>query len=311
MPTLIKKTARLMGFKLAYARPRETLIAATGGIVGIAAVAASTIALVPPDSVMPVVASMGASAVLLFAVPHGPLSQPWPLIGGHVISALVGVSCARYIGNPVLAAALSVGLAIGLMHALNCIHPPGGATALTAVLASPALLETGYAYVWSPVMANTLVILVVAVIYHALVPTTHYPAALMAPTESPDMSDISEEDFDYAIQQMDAFVDVSEEELASIYRLARRHARGMPMRPENIRSGICYTNGHFGSHWSVRQVIETSAAQEEGGDEVVYKVVAGQGRRESGQCTRAEFAKWARHAVVREDSTWRRIEIKD
>jgi CBS domain-containing membrane protein len=91
-----------------------------------------------------IVASMGASAVLLFAVPHAPLSQPWPLIGGHVVSALVGVICAKVILNAPLAAALAVSLAIGSMHYFRCIHPPGGVTALTAVIGGASVDSLDY-----------------------------------------------------------------------------------------------------------------------------------------------------------------------
>ncbi|MFX8373896.1 HPP family protein, partial [Acinetobacter baumannii] len=78
--------------------------------------------------------SMGASAVLLYAVPHGALSQPWAVLAGHAVSAVAGVAAARNISDPALAAAVAVGTAILAMHYLRAIHPPGGATALTAVV---------------------------------------------------------------------------------------------------------------------------------------------------------------------------------
>src|SRR5450830_1606221 len=80
------------------------------------------------------IAPMGASAVLLFAVPASPLAQPWSIIGGNLVSALVGVSYAKLVAEPALAAALAIALAIACMFALRCIHPPSGAVALTAVL---------------------------------------------------------------------------------------------------------------------------------------------------------------------------------
>jgi CBS domain-containing membrane protein len=85
------------------------------------------------------IAPMGASAVLLFAVPASPLAQPWSIIGGNIISALIGVTCARWISDPLVAAAL----AIGAMSVLRCLHPSSGAVALTAVLAGPAVTEAG------------------------------------------------------------------------------------------------------------------------------------------------------------------------
>ncbi len=69
---------------------------------------------------------MGASAVLLFAAPHVPFSQPWNVFGGHIISAIVGVACWQWIPDYTVAASASVGLAIGAMYFARCIHPPGG-----------------------------------------------------------------------------------------------------------------------------------------------------------------------------------------
>lgn len=80
------------------------------------------------------IAPMGASAVLLFAIPSSPLAQPWSIMGGNIVSALLGVTVAKLVADPYLAAALAVGLAIAAMMALRCLHPPSGAIALTAVL---------------------------------------------------------------------------------------------------------------------------------------------------------------------------------
>jgi CBS domain-containing membrane protein len=99
-------------------------------------------------------APLGASAVLLFAVPASPLAQPWSIIGGNIVSALVGVTCAQWISDPLLAAPLATALAIGAMFALCCLHPPGGAIALTAALGGPAITAAGYQFVLRPVALN-------------------------------------------------------------------------------------------------------------------------------------------------------------
>lgn len=101
---------------------------------------------------------MGASAVLVFAVPHGKLSQPWALFAGQLSSAFVGVSCYILVPNLFLAAGLAVGLAIGVMHVLRCIHPPGGATALVAVVGTSQIHTLGFEYLLTPVLLNTLII---------------------------------------------------------------------------------------------------------------------------------------------------------
>ncbi|TCJ12292.1 hypothetical protein EZJ19_12860 [Parasulfuritortus cantonensis] len=191
---------------------------------------------VEADALVPVVASMGASAVLLFAVPHGPLSQPWPVLGGHVVSALVGVVCAKLIGPPMLAAALAVGLAIGAMHYLRCIHPPGGATALVAVIGGPAVTGLGFQYVLTPVAANALIVLAIAFLFNTPFPWRRYPAQLRSRAPGPAATGdggIRHEDFVYALSQLDTFVDVSEEDLLRIYALATgaRPAPVNPLRP--------------------------------------------------------------------------------
>ena len=121
---------------------------------------------------------MGASAVLLFAVPHGALSQPWNVFGGHVLSAIIGVSCAMLFSNEIIAASAAVGIAIGVMHYLRCIHPPGGATALAAVIGGEATHALGYQFVITPVLINALVMLAVAVAFNFAFPWRRYPAWL-------------------------------------------------------------------------------------------------------------------------------------
>ena len=141
----------------------EKLISAVGGFLGILLIFVISYLSLGPWGAPWIVASMGASAVLLFAVPHGQLSQPWALIGGHVLSAAIGVTVFRFIPDAFLAAALAVGLAIAAMYYLRCVHPPGGATALAAVLGGPDVHALGYSYVLVPVLANAVVILLAAI----------------------------------------------------------------------------------------------------------------------------------------------------
>jgi CBS-domain-containing membrane protein len=97
-------------------RQREQLITSLGGFFAILGVYFVSDSLLGIHGAAMIVASMGTSAVLLFAVPHSALSRPWNVVGGHLVSALIGVSCARYIHDMLLAAALSVGFAIVTMH---------------------------------------------------------------------------------------------------------------------------------------------------------------------------------------------------
>jgi CBS-domain-containing membrane protein len=147
-----------------------------GGCVAIAGVVLICRFFVGVEGAGLLVASMGASAVLLFAAPEGPLSQPWPVLAGHGISAVIGVACARYVPEPLLASALAVGAAIGIMRGLRCVHPPGGATALAAVIGGAPVRALGMQYVLTPVLVNAAAIVLLAVVFHGLGAQRRYPA---------------------------------------------------------------------------------------------------------------------------------------
>lgn len=156
----------------------EKWISAFGGMVSLIGVMLISHASLGMEGGATLVASMGASAVLLFAVPHGALSQPWPVLGGHVVSALIGVTCAKFIPDPTVAAALAVALAIGAMHYLNCLHPPGGATALSAVIGGVAVQQLGYQYVLTPVLLNAVTILLIAIAFNYPFHWRRYPLSI-------------------------------------------------------------------------------------------------------------------------------------
>lgn len=112
------------------------------------------------------VAPIGASSVLLFAVPASPMAQPWSIIGGNTLSALVGVAVGRLVHDPMLAAALAVALAIGVMSAMRCLHPPGGAAALTAILGGPAVSSAGFTFAFVPMALNCVVLVTISWLFH-------------------------------------------------------------------------------------------------------------------------------------------------
>lgn len=213
----------------------EKLVSVFGGVLSILLIVAiSQHALHLTGSSM-LIASMGASAVLLFAVPHGQLSQPWPVFAGHLFSAVIGVTCAKLIPYPPLAAACAVGLAIGVMHQFKCIHPPGGATALTAVIGGSSVHNLGYWFVLSPVALNVLVILTVAIAFNCLFKWRKYPAYLNHSERqlalSEDISikataeDISHDEVIAALRRLDSFVDITEDDLVRLYHiLSTNHA---------------------------------------------------------------------------------------
>lgn len=169
---------RLRRFWIGYDNHVVKWVSAVGGFLGILGVLWSTSSVLNIQGAAMVIASMGASAVLLFSIPHGNLSQPWPVLGGHVVSAVIGVTCAQQIGDPYLSASLAVGLAILAMHYLYCLHPPGGATALVAVLGGDSVQQLGYQFLLTPVLVNALVILLVAVLVNLPFRGRRYPLAL-------------------------------------------------------------------------------------------------------------------------------------
>ena len=114
------------------------------------------------------VAPMGASAVLVFAVPSSPLAQPWAVIGGNTIGAVVGVFAASTIRDPLVASAVAVALAIVVMSFMRCLHPPGGAAALTTVLGGPAVVLAGYKFALFPMALNSVVLVAMGWLFHKL-----------------------------------------------------------------------------------------------------------------------------------------------
>ncbi len=219
------KLLDLIGLNRQSVSHRERLVTSFGGFCGILGVYLVSNAMLDTQGTVLIVASMGATAVLLFAVPNSALAQPWNVVGGHLVSAAIGVSCSQLIADPVIAAAVSVGCAIAAMHYLRCIHPPGGATALSAVIGGPTVQALGYAYVLQPVLINTLVILGIAVIFNALLSRYRYPEIRherreQAAQPADHYPPIAHEDLVYALSQVDTLVTVSEEDLLYIYELA-------------------------------------------------------------------------------------------
>jgi len=212
--------------KLAYSvSEREHWISASGGLFGILAVVWLSQVWLGGHGGILLVSSMGSAAVLLFAAPHGAMSQPWPLFGGNLVSAVIGVFCVRWLGNePMLAAALAVSLSIAAMYGLRCLHPPGGATALSVVLGGETVHALGYGFVLSPVLLNVAAIFAVAVVFNYPFAWRRYPQSwhqrLQAASVSAEESVIPHSNLVYALSQIDTFIDISEDDLQRIYALA-------------------------------------------------------------------------------------------
>jgi CBS domain-containing membrane protein len=210
---------------LAGATFGDRLAACAGAVLGIALTAMLTmIALGGGPLAIMLVAPMGASAVLIFAVPASPLAQPWPVIGGNIVSAAVGVAMAGLALPPALAAGLAVGGAILAMSLLRCLHPPGGAAALTAVIGGPAVAAAGWMFPFVPVGINAVIIAATGVLFHRLTrhPYPHRPAPMVAaqPPVTPHP-----EDLDAALAEMGETFDISRDDLDRLFESVGRHAR--------------------------------------------------------------------------------------
>ncbi|EGV16865.1 HPP family protein [Thiocapsa marina] len=147
-----------------------------GAFIGIGSVGWANQAFFSGPDLTLTIGSLGASAVLLYGAVRSPLAQPRNLIGGHVISALVGVTCWKLLSaDPWLAQAGAVATAIALMHLSKTLHPPGGATALIAVIGSDEIHAMGYYYVLVPATLGPLILLAVALLVNNIPATRRYP----------------------------------------------------------------------------------------------------------------------------------------
>ena len=147
-----------------------------GSFIGIAAVSLIHYRLLDARGMSLLIGSFGASAVLIYGAVRSPLAQPRNLVGGHVISAIIGVTASQWLGpQPWLAAAAAVSTAIAVMHISRTLHPPGGATALIAVIGGQSVHRLGYLYVVMPVALGAAVMLIVALIVNNIPKTRKYP----------------------------------------------------------------------------------------------------------------------------------------
>lgn len=212
---------------LAGATLRERLIACLGALIGIVLTGVISGYLFGQGPHLPlIVAPMGASAVLLFAVPASPLAQPWSIIGGNTISAMMGIIAAYLIHDPIIAIGVGVSLAIGAMSFTRCLHPPGGAAALTAVLGGPVVASWGFLFPFVPVALNSCILVGLGLLFHRL-SKRNYPHVVAKPAENihqtsdlppPLRVGFREEDVDAALEALDETFDIDPADLSRLLR---------------------------------------------------------------------------------------------
>lgn len=226
-------------------RPREWLRASLGACLAISLCATLGAHWFGLPVMLLVLGPLGASAVLLFAVPSGALAQPWSLLGSYAVAGLVaGVIDHLQIAPLQLAIALTLGSALLLMYLLRCLHPPGGAVVLCVTLGSPVTDHSFFMLL--PVLVNAACLLGCALLYNNLT-RVRYPKA---PTVAADLhhtldptpqsrAGISSEDLQQALEDFGEFVDITREDLEEIMRSTQRHALRRSMgeiRVEQIMS---------------------------------------------------------------------------
>jgi CBS domain-containing membrane protein len=216
------------------ATARDRAFACVGAVFGIG-LAGFVAALIHGDGeALPwIVAPMGASAVLLFAVPASPMAQPWPIIGGNSLSALTGFAVGQALGHGAVACGIGVGLAIGVMSVTRSLHPPGGAAALTGVIGGGLVGPAGWWFPLAPVALDALLLVAVGWAFHRLSghPYPHRQAA-EAPTADPPPSarvGVRDEDLDAVLAGIGETFDIDRGDLRLLLTelelqvLARRH----------------------------------------------------------------------------------------
>jgi CBS domain-containing membrane protein len=200
----------------------ERLRGALGGGIGIAFAAFASFALSNALHLsLWLAAPVGASAVLVFAVPASPLAQPWSVVGGNTVTAVMGLLACNLIPDPVLAASVAVSLAIAAMFALRCLHPPGGAMALLVVLTH----TKAPVFALFPAFTNSLLLVAAGLAYHAFVTRHSYPHVQpVPPLPRSGLMRITQADFAAALAEQGEVFDIDPEDLGRLLQISELKA---------------------------------------------------------------------------------------
>ncbi|NLV55843.1 MAG: HPP family protein [Acidimicrobiales bacterium] len=239
---------------------RDVLRSGVGGLLGILVTGLVGVLAIGEVGDLPwIVAPMGASAVLLYAVPASPLAQPWSVIGGNTVSALVGLAGARFIGWAPLSVAAAVGAAVSLMALLRCLHPPGGACALTAALAPASIVDRGFTFAFWPVGLGSVVMVVTAIAFHSLGGRRYPHVTTVAPDSPASAAGVDAGDVAAAMARLDQGIDIAPADVVALIRDAearvlQRRIGGLTCRDLMV-TDVATVNAHE-SLYRVRLLIE-------------------------------------------------------
>lgn len=214
----------------------EQMRAAAGALCGLLITALfAHYLLAPTGTAIYMIAPMGASAVLLFAVPASPLAQPWSVFGGNVISGLVGAACVRWFGDSMplpLLGGMAAAFAIAAMFVMRCLHPPGGAVALTTVLGGPAVHAAGFEFVLLTVATDTALLVLMAIVYNNLTGRRYPHLQQSAHPNLHGTKDVAPtvrlgfkpEDLDAVLKQYKQVLDISRDDLEALFMQTEQRA---------------------------------------------------------------------------------------
>ena len=210
------------------------MVAGIGALLGICLTGLISGLALGRDPHLPfIVAPMGASAVLLFAVPASPLAQFWSIIGGNTISALAGISVGQLVREPMAATGVAVSLAIVAMSITRCLHPPGGAAALTAIIGGPSVAAAGFTFALVPVCLNSILLVLLGLVFHKFSPHSYPHVPAIGPADTTHgAADLTPQyragfrvsDIDAALEDFGETFDIDKEDLDGLLLQAESRA---------------------------------------------------------------------------------------
>ncbi len=230
---------------------------ALGAAIGIAVASLLGALLLGSDNAaLPwLVAPIGASAVLVFAVPASPLAQPWPVIGGSILSSVIGIGAGHLLGSLWLGASLAVGLSIAVMTLARCLHPPGGACALLCALGAAGPEAWGWEHLL-PVTANVLALAAAGWAYNNLTGHSWPHHAVRPPQPAVPFIRYTHEDIEAVLDEGEEMLDVDVDELDALFRaveqrVIERQAREIAAARKPARRAFAPPPGHAMSRTSL------------------------------------------------------------
>lgn len=238
-PTPLHRIMRAFGPAITAVPRSEAFRAGLGACVGLAMAGLFVLSpIVDSRFGLYLIAPLGATSVLIFAVPNSPLAQPWSAIVGNTVSALVGVAVCMAVADPTLRIALAVGLAITAMSLVRALHPPGGAVAMVAAMSPDLVHSLGFRFALAPVAAGTVFLVAVAMLY-AYATGRRYPFRQFdepnvhgtADPEPAERLDLSEEELAEILQRHRQSLNLGVEDLARMIGAAEMQAASHRMGP--------------------------------------------------------------------------------